>query len=128
MKIVVASGRGYEIAAQEFQKYYRQITGKTLEIVVANGDKPQEKSFVLIGASFVNSLSLALELDGVIPAVNVKAGSDEYAVKSVAVEDGKILYMLQYWNLSICILYMCEVACIWQSMYKIIYFYYPAPG
>jgi len=92
MKIFVESavnGKGYEIAAQEFQKYYCQITGVRLERTAFD----EGGDVVLIGAAFVNSLAFEMEMNGEIPVSNVKAGSDEYIVKSVSGKDRKILYL-----------------------------------
>lgn len=93
MRIVVANGKGYQIAAKEFQKYYYQITSKMLEIVAAEDYIPKEEDLVLVGASFVNPVSLSMEFDDVISVAEIKAGSDEYIAKTFRDVSRRILFI-----------------------------------
>ena len=92
MKIVLPfddNSNGYKISAEEFKKYYELITGVSLSI----SDVDDGYDIVLIGAPFINRVTFDLEMDGKIPVIDLKAGTDEFVVKTFHTKDRKILYL-----------------------------------
>ena len=78
----------YEIAGEEFVKYYQAITGKNLSIIHEDDGK---SDIITFGGIAVNPLIARLVLDGKIPDLDVRVSTDDYLVKTYFVENRKIL-------------------------------------
>lgn len=74
----------YTHAAQEFQKYYALVTGKTLEITDVSNDSD---SYVILGSDAVQPFVRALVERHVLADFPLKTASDDYRLLSV--KDGE---------------------------------------
>ncbi len=92
LKILVPGdchGQAYQIAGQELQKYWNQITGQTLEIVnQSNG----EDSYLVIGSDAVNPFVRQLVERKVIRDFPLKTASDEFRL--LTVKDGARTHLI----------------------------------
>lgn len=92
LKILVPGdchGQAYQIAGQELQKYWNQITGQTLEIVnQPNG----EDNYLVIGSDAVNSFVRQLIERKVIRDFPLKTASDEFRL--LTVKDGARTHLI----------------------------------
>jgi len=77
--------QAYSVAAEEFQKFYREVTGRQLEIVTRS-DKTAD--LVVVGPDSVNGFCRAAVEDKVIPPLGVGADTDAYRIRS-AEKDGR---------------------------------------
>lgn len=82
MKIVAPedSEKVYAIAAREFQKLYREVTGQTLPIVREPGETGD---LVVIGSDSVNDFASQLIFDGLVESYGIRYGTDDYALRSM---------------------------------------------
>ena len=80
----------YVIATEEFVKYYRLITGETLQVKTEDDKK---SDVVFIGPPSVNRPLFDLVLMKKVPLITVKAGSEEYMVKTYRVDGRRILIL-----------------------------------
>ena len=80
----------YEIAGQEFVKYYQAITGEALPIVNEDDGK---SDIITFGGIAVNPLIARLVLNGKIPELGVRVSTEDYLIKTYFVEDRKILLL-----------------------------------
>ena len=92
LKILVPGdchGQAYQIAGQELQKYWNQITGQTLEIVnQSNG----EDSYLVIGSDAVNPFVRQLVERKVIRDFPLKTASDDFRL--LTVKDGARTHLI----------------------------------
>ena len=92
LKILVPGdchGQAYQVAGQELQKYWKQITGQTLEIVnQSNG----EDSYLVIGSDAVNPFVRQLVERKVIRDFPLKTASDDFRLLSV--KDGARTHLI----------------------------------
>ena len=92
LKILVPGechGQAYQVAGQELQKYWNQITGQTLEIVnQSNG----EDSYLVIGSDAVNPFVRQLIERKVIRDFPLKTASDEFRL--LTVKDGARTHLI----------------------------------
>ena len=85
----VCHGQAYQVAGQELQKYWNQITGQTLEIVnQSNG----EDSYLVIGSDAVNPFVRQLIERKVIRDFPLKTASDEFRL--LTVKDGARTHLI----------------------------------
>ncbi len=92
LKILVPGdcpGQAYQVAGQELQKYWNQITGQTLEIVKeSNG----EDSYLVIGSDAVNPFVRQLVERKVIRDFPLKTASDDFRL--LTVKDGARTHLI----------------------------------
>lgn len=80
----------YHHAATEFQKYYKAITGVTLEIT---SEPDYSSSMIVIGADFVNGFTRKAMEDDLIAPMNLGADSDTYRIVSAKKGDKSYLFL-----------------------------------
>lgn len=77
--------QAYEVAAQEFRKFYEAVTGTRL-VIVSEPDKAA--NLVVVGPDSVNNFCRAAVEDKIIPPLGVGADTDSYRIRS-AEKDGR---------------------------------------
>jgi hypothetical protein len=82
--------KAYTIAAEEFKKYYKQITGETLAIAQTDDE---ESNLILIGNWAVNPTVAKYTVDGPFPKRVIRSGTDEFLVKTCKIGDRKVLLL-----------------------------------
>ncbi|MFA6715792.1 MAG: hypothetical protein WCS27_10475, partial [Victivallaceae bacterium] len=83
-------GKAYEIAAVEFQSFYKQVTAKELEIISA----PDEHSdLIVIGSDAVNLFSSQMIFKDVIAGFKIRYETDDYHILSAKSRKRKILFL-----------------------------------
>ena len=71
----VRQEKAYEIAVEEFIKYYKQITGETLSVSETDDEK---SNLILIGNWAVNPVVTKYTVDGPFPKRLIRSGTDEF--------------------------------------------------
>jgi len=80
----VERGKPFDVAAEEFQKYYELITGEKLDITT---DPNESGNLIVIGSDAVNRfVRMAIEAK-VISPFRIRTGTDDYHILSA--NDGK---------------------------------------
>jgi len=90
LRILIADANDFfQLPAQEFKKYYEQITGSKAVItaVPAAGE-----DMVILGSDAVNSYTHDKILDGTLPELNIVTGSDSYKIVSVRGNGRNLLF------------------------------------
>ena len=82
--------KAYSIAGTEFVKYYEEMTGYRPKL---STDDDGVSNLVLIGAPAVNEFVAEKTLKNEIPSLNVRAGTDEFAVKTCLLGTRKIVLL-----------------------------------
>lgn len=82
------SDKAYEIAANEFVKYFSAITGYTPKLATADDEK---SDLVLIGSPSVNTISASFMLDDKISPLDVVTSTDDFAVKTCMIDERRVL-------------------------------------
>ena len=77
--------QAYEVAAQEFQKFYEGVTGSRLSVTSEPGSSA---NLVVIGSDSVNGFCRTAIEQGIIPPLGVGAETDAYRIRS-AEKDGR---------------------------------------
>lgn len=91
MKIYIPTQNGiFSIAANAFAELWKKVTGEDISIVTA---VPEEGDFVSIGSDAENAFIHNLLVEGIMPALRVTVGTDEYRILSV-VERGRNILVL----------------------------------
>lgn len=80
----------YGIAVAEFIKYFKQMTDCTVNV---SDTDDGVSDLILIGAPAVNGYVAKGVLEGEIPKTPIKAGTDEFAVKTCLIGDRKALLL-----------------------------------
>ena len=78
----------YSIAAKEFQRLYREITGITLPIVT---EDDTQSDLITIGSDTVNNYVANLILENKVEGFKLRVGTDDYNIRSVKPEGRNIL-------------------------------------
>lgn len=84
------SEKVYAIAAQEFQKFYREVTGRTLPIVYEPG---ADGDLVVIGSDAVNDFASQLIFEGLAEDYGIRYGTDDYALRSLSWKGRRVLVL-----------------------------------
>ncbi|MCL2743595.1 MAG: hypothetical protein FWE67_07075, partial [Planctomycetaceae bacterium] len=86
----IERGKPYDIAAEEFQKYYEQCTGLKLPIVT----EPNETDhFVVIGSDAVNRFCRDRIEKKVLKPFRIRTGTDDYHLLSVKDGERNLLFI-----------------------------------
>ena len=80
----VERGKPFDVAAEEFQKYYELITGEKLDITTEPGDTDH---LIVIGSDAVNRFARTAIETKVISPFRIRTGTDDYHLLSA--RDGK---------------------------------------
>lgn len=80
----------YGVAAREFQKYYAGVTGTRLPIVA---EADTNADLVVIGSDAVSRFGRAAVEQGIVPPLDVGAGTDDYRIRSAAKDGRKYLFL-----------------------------------
>ena len=80
----------YEIAAQEFQNLYRQVTGVQLEIVMEPGETG---NLVVLGTDTTTAFSRKAVETKLVPSFALGVESDAYRIRSAAKDGRKYLFL-----------------------------------
>ncbi len=87
--IVTKNSKANLIAAKEFKKYYKLVTGKDLEITDRDGDF----DVVTIGNETDNDYIQKLYLEKKIDKFDLRYGEDNFLIKSVKIDDKNVLLL-----------------------------------
>ncbi|MBO4344934.1 MAG: hypothetical protein J5833_04215 [Victivallales bacterium] len=96
IRIITPSNTGiYKIAADTFAEMWAKVTGNRPEIIVAKepSDVPSDGDIAVIGSDASNSYTHSKIIDGTIQDFSIRAGSDDYEIKSADDNGRKILFL-----------------------------------
>ena len=86
----VVNEKAYSIAAEEFQNFYRKISGEKLEII-SKDDKKSD--LIVIGSDAVNIFCHEMIFKNVIDGFKIRYGSDDYHILSAKDGKRKLLFL-----------------------------------
>lgn len=84
--------RAYAVAAREFARLYRALTGRTAAFADDDG-VPEAGDLVVIGSDSVNRFAAERVLDGRTDFAPLVYGGDGYTIKSGAEDGRRVLYL-----------------------------------
>ena len=96
IRIITPSNTGiYKIAADTFAEMWAKVTGSRPEIIAAKepSDVPCDGDIAVIGSDASNSYTHSKIIDGTIHDFSIRAGSDDYEIKSANDNGRKILFL-----------------------------------
>ena len=96
IKVIISSNLGiYKIAAETFADMWAKVTGKRPEIIVAQNpsDVPTDCDLAVIGSDASNSFTHSKIIDGTINDFCLRAGSDDYEIKTADDNGRKLLFL-----------------------------------
>ena len=96
IRIVTPSDTGiYKSAADTFAEMWAKVTGKRPDIIVAKepSDVPCDGDIAVIGSDASNSYTHSKIIDGTINDFSLRAGSDDYEIKTADDNGRKILFL-----------------------------------
>ncbi len=91
-KIVIPESResAYRIAGEAFQELYRKVTGQELPLI---REDDGESDLIIIGSDAVNDVTANLFADMKITSLEIRYGTDDYAMRSVDLGDRMALVL-----------------------------------
>ena len=96
IRIIIPSNTGiYKIAAEAFAEMWAKVTGQRYKIIVATtpADVPEKGKLAVIGSDASNSFTHSKIIEGKISDFQIRAGSDDYAMKSLYDNGRYILFL-----------------------------------
>ncbi|WP_102407175.1 alpha-N-acetylglucosaminidase TIM-barrel domain-containing protein [Parabacteroides bouchesdurhonensis] len=85
------ASKAYEIAANEFQKFYNAVTGEKIDII----DTPEkEVNLIVIGSDIVNRYTRDAIEKKIIKPLNLGAESDSYRILSAKDNNRDVLFLV----------------------------------